>query len=57
MNKFLNVLVTYAVMRGVAVALASTGKSSAFIAQGRGPNPNENAAIYTIRLTHGLAHV
>ena len=52
MNKFLNVLVTYAVMRGVAVALASTGKSSAFIAQGRGPNPNENAAMYTIRLTY-----
>ena len=36
---------THAVIRGVALTLASTGNSSAFIAQGRGPNPNEKAAM------------
>ena len=36
---------THAVMRGVALTLASTGNSSAFIAHGRGPKPNEKAAM------------
>lgn len=40
-----------AVIKGADFAFASEGKISAFMAQGRGPKPIENASTYTIRLT------